>query len=141
MKFRGKTGYALWAVLIWCIVLGAAYAVLIGIDDTANFIIAEAVLLAAAGLALWFILRNYIMLTEETLNVFFGPSSTEIPVKGIISVQKKKSVIASSAGSTRRIELVYNKNGGTDVIQISTKNEDDFIRQLLLYNDNIKEIK
>ncbi len=85
-----------------------------------------------------FILRNYIMVSDDTITVCFGFTTSTIPIDSVTSMKKTTSCIASSSASIKRIEVAYNYKNCGRVIFISPKEEDAFISQVRIHNSNIK---
>lgn len=138
MKYSGKIGAIMWIVIILVEgVLGGLCAIP-DYSNPAEYVPLISLYVIVTAFVLWFFVRNYYILTEDMIKVCLGPSTTKVMVDSISSVKKVNSVIASGAGSTRRIEISYNDGRRQAKTYISPKNEDDFIARLCGYNTSIK---
>ncbi len=139
MKFKGRAGNIIWVTSI-LLLAGAFFAALQynEFDSFGGYLTMVIIMGAAALLTFSFILRNYIMVSEQTITVCFGMTTSRIPVASVVSLKKTKSIIASSSASVKRIEVAFIYRNCRREIFISPKDEDGFLKQVCSYNPNIK---
>ena len=79
-------------------------------------------------------LNNYIILYKDELMIVFGFQKTYISYSEIISLENTNSKIAGSATSFDRVLIETSQKK----VIISPKNKDNFIKEMLLKNKDIK---
>lgn len=139
MRFKGRVGCAIWITSILLLV-GTVFTVsqYSAFDGIGGYLTIVIILGVSTLLTFSFILRNYIMVSDDTITVCFGFTTSTIPIDSVTSMKKTTSCIASSSASIKRIEVAYNYKNCGRVIFISPKEEDAFISQVRIHNSNIK---
>ena len=87
------------------------------------------------GFLLWIWFGTGYKVQEEHIKVQFGPFRSSIRIEEIKKVSKIKSPFTAPALSVNRLEILYGKY---DVMDISPKNENEFIRLLVTKNPQIQ---
>lgn len=102
MKFRGKIG-----VVFWLILIGGNVLCIAGFlePDEVHPIVMLAIMAFYNFIFLPMVIRNYVLLDEEELTVYFGFSKDSIPIADIREVYRTFDPIASSAASLDRIVI------------------------------------
>lgn len=102
MKFRGKIG-----VVFWLILLGGNVLCVAGIlePDEVHPVVMIVIMAFYNFIFLPMFIRNYVLLDEENLTVYFGFSKDSIPIADIREVYRTFDPIASSAASLDRIVI------------------------------------
>lgn len=135
MKMKAKSGIIIWitalALLAGTVVVAAMYSKFEGLGGYLAVLI---IMAASTALTASFILRNYILVTEQTIKVCFGMTTTVLKIASVKSIKKVKNLIASASASVKRIEIQY--TGG--VIYVSPIDGDKFIQTVCSYNPKIK---
>lgn len=135
MKIKSRSGILIWITAIATIVATVITAVKYSeFDGIGSWLLLLIILAASAAMTSSFIMRNYIFVTEQTITVCFGMTTTVLKTATVTSMRKVKSLIASSSASVKRIEIRY----GGGVIYVSPKDEDAFIKTVFSYNPNIE---
>lgn len=83
--------------------------------------------LASAGLTAWFWTATYYILRKSELMIRLGPIKMTIPYADIIRITPTRSLLASMATSSRRLEIKYGK---FKYVHISPLDQDKFLREL-----------
>ena len=87
------------------------------------------------GFLLWIWFGTGYKVQEEHIKVQFGPFRSSIRIEEIKKVSKIKSPFTAPVLSVNRLEILYGKY---DVMDISPKNENEFIRLLVTKNPQIQ---
>ena len=87
------------------------------------------------GLMLWIWFRTGYKVVGEIIRVQFGPFRSTISIKEIKKLNKNKSPFMAPALSVDHLEILYSNY---KVINISPKDEKEFIRLLVTNNPNIE---
>lgn len=103
MKFKGKIAFWFWAVFI----CGNILFLYTGMIDKGEGSMAANVIGALTYnlVFLPIMIRNYVMLEEGILTVYFGIGKDSMPVSEIVEVYQTHNPIASSAASLDRIVI------------------------------------
>ena len=131
MKFKGKVGLILWLVVL--LVLGCgAYFVSIRekFDSVFGFGVIVVVFSGVLAVVLWMMIRNEVIVTDTSIIVKLGMTTTTIERASIQSVKKVTSVIASAGTSAKRIEIIYKAGYEQKRIYISPKDRDGFLEAI-----------
>ena len=87
-------------------------------------------------LATLFFGTKYVIEDGELL-VYGGIYKKTIPIEQILSLRPSKNPLSAPAMSIDRIEITYN-NSFSEVILVSPKDKEEFVKMLLEINPNIK---
>lgn len=139
MKFKGKCGIVLWLTLVF--VLGCAACFVSqknGFDSQAVFWILIVIYAAISIILVLFMVRNYIIVTDDEIKICLGFSTTALKTASIVSMRKVINFVASGGASAKRIEVIFTRDGDRNLIYISPKEADSFIELVCGYNQNIK---
>lgn len=136
MKMKAKSGIIIWvttlALLAGTVVFAATYN---EFNRIGSYLLILLILAASTAMAASFILRNYLIVTEQTITVCFGMTTTVLETVSVTSLKKVRNMTASSSASTRRIEIQY--ANGANVIYVSPKDEETFIQTVCSYNPKV----
>ncbi len=141
MKFKGKIGVIMWTTFALVTFMLVGLCTILDYSNPGEFIPIIIMSAAIIGFVLWFLVRNYYVLTEDTIKICLGPTTSNLKINSICSVKKVISFIASGAGSAVRLEIVYYKGSVTEKAYISPQREDEFIAKLCEYNKYIKVLE
>ncbi|MCH5341416.1 MAG: PH domain-containing protein [Acetatifactor sp.] len=128
MRFKGKNGFIMWFLLVF--VLGCAgyfWSIKGGFDSQIGFwgiIIMHA---AVVAVIIWFMVRNYITVTDTEIRVSLGMTNLVVEIASVISMKKVFNLVASSGASAQRIEIAYWKDSNRKIVYISPVDQDGFI--------------
>lgn len=129
MRFKGRSGITVW---ITSLLLLAATVFLVfqrgAFDSPAGYWILLVVMLAVTLLTWGFILRNHILVTEKEVRVCFGVTTTVLETASVVSLKRKRGILASASASSRRIEVRYRQGNCIGFLYISPKEEEKFIQ-------------
>ena len=138
MTFKGRSAILIWIVALILVVCEVFFFLF---KDEFNPVLFW-ILVIGFGVILVFTLmfeiRNKIVVTEDTLKICFGLTTTTISVSTIMSLKKTINAIASDSGSLRRVEIGYVNERGIRKVYCATRSEDEFIKLLIGYNPKIK---
>ncbi|WP_255585119.1 PH domain-containing protein [Virgibacillus saliphilus] len=84
---------------------------------------------------LWFWFRTGYKIEDEIIMVRYGPIKMKVPINNIQMIKKRKNPFTAPALSTDKLELV---SGRFDVISVSPEDQEEFIKQILEINNEIK---
>ena len=87
------------------------------------------------GFLLWIWFGTGYSVEDGLINIRFGPFRSKVSIKEIKTISKTRNPFSAPALSTNRLEILYGKY---DMLNISPKNENDFIKLLLSENPHIK---
>ena len=137
MKMKARSGIVIWvtafALLAGTVVCAAMYN---KFDGIVLYLLILMILATSTIMAASFILRNYLLVAEQTITVCFGMTTTVLKTASVTSLKKVTSLMASASASAKRIEIRY--VGGAGVIYVSPQDEDKFIQTVCSYNPNVK---
>ncbi len=91
--------------------------------------------LSIIGLLLWMWFGTGYMVKDDFIKVQFGPFKSTVRIDEIQKLRRTKSPFTAPALSVDRIEILYGKY---NVINLSPKNEHEFIQLLLTANPHIQ---
>ena len=135
MKIKARTGIIIWitavALLAGTVAIAAMYNEFDGIGSYLTILL---IMMAATAATVSFVLRNYIIVTEQMIKVCFGMTTTVLETSSVMSLKKVTNLMASASTSAKRIEVRY--AGG--IIYVSPKDEEVFIRAICSYNAKVK---
>lgn len=117
-------------VIIWGITLFSIISPIVNQE-----VISLVFLLPLSGLLLWFWFSTGYFIENGIIKIRYGPIRLKVPIKNIQIIKKKKNPLAAPALSIDKIELV---SGRFDVISISPKNQEEFLKRILEINDSVK---
>nr|MCR5829468.1 hypothetical protein [Lachnospiraceae bacterium] len=107
MTFKGRSAILIWIVAL---ILAVCEVFFFLFKDEFNPVLFW-ILVIGFGVILVFTLmfeiRNKIVVTEDTVKICFGLTTTTISVSTIMSLKKTINAIASDSGSLRRVEIGY----------------------------------
>ena len=142
MKMKARSGIIIWitalAMLAGTVAFAAAYN---EFDGIVSYLLILAVMSVSTVVTGSFILRNHLLVTEQTITVCFGMTTTVFETASVTSMKKVTNLIASSSASAKRIEIRYVKGAEKKVIYVSPKDEQTFIQTLCSYNPKINVIE
>jgi hypothetical protein len=124
----------LWlTIIIW----GAIFlSLFVPLNDTDSYFSVWRVLLFVVTIPLlWFWLRTGYLIKDSKLQVIFGPFRKTVLIGDMKKISKSSNPLAAPALSVERLKIDY---GNYDVILISPKNEQEFIKLLIKANANIE---
>ena len=136
MKFKGKISKWFYVVMISIFIVYIPLIVMFSLGD--NLILSILLSIITLVLEIYcisIILRNYVLLKEEYMQVACGFLNKKIYYDNISFIENKKTVENGTAASFDRIEITC-KNGYYCVISLIEKEK--FIEELLNKNPNIK---
>lgn len=135
MKMRGRNGVLMWvALLIYNLALAGPIIFMRDKFDSVGIIWLAGVICVIGDIfIIWCMIRNYIRITETKLEIAIGCITQKIDIQSIDAVKKVNSLVASVAASYKRIEIQY----GNQIIYISPKDRDEFIRYICKVNNKI----
>lgn len=140
MKFKSKKDWWL-AIIIWGAMLFAMGSAIYGLFTTPAGVMDLLIIIPCAFFIpifiLWLWFTTEYILTEKSLIIRYGPFKKEISLHTITSVRKTSNPLSSPALSLKRIEISYEKY---NMVLISPKDRDNFIKLLMERFPNIKEI-
>ena len=135
IKFEARSGIVIWLTTLAIFAFTIAFATMYNeFDSVGSYLLILIILIVSGVMTASFIIRNYILVTEKTITICFGMTTTILNIESLISLKKMTSFIASASASTKRIEIQY--SGG--VIYVSPKDEEKFIQTVCFYNPNVK---
>jgi len=139
MRFNSRCGVVMWVTSLLLLAVTVFFITQYSMFDSLVGYLALVLIMAVSTiLTFTFVLRNYIIVTENQVKVCFGITTSVIDIPAIFSLKKVTSAVASSSASLRRIEIKFNKNNSKREIYVSPKDEDNFIQTVCSYNQNVK---
>lgn len=133
MKFEGKRD--LWWYLFVLVFNVVTFSILIFYKEKSVPIVSIIIFFILIDIVLIsYTLNNYIILYKDELMIAFGFQKTYISYSEIISLENTNSKIAGSATSFDRLLIETSQKK----VIISPKNKDNFIKEMLLKNKDIK---
>ena len=120
-------------VVIWGVVLFLLYGVYKAMFIDVN-IVGVVVMTALLVLLVSFWFRTIYKIEEDILDIYYGPFRFEVVISEITSIRHAKNIFTGPALSIERIEITYSNY---NVIQISPKEKEALIKQLMQMNPNI----
>ncbi len=139
MKFKGKNGVIVWLTLL--LVLGFAvwfWTLRAEFESAAAFWALMVIFAAIAALIVSFLARNHITVTDTHITAALGPTRAVVEIASIVSMKKVTSLLASSAASSQRVEILYRRRGAPHLLYVSPQDRDAFIAAVLTKNPNIQ---
>lgn len=134
MKIKARSGIVIWlttfVLLFVTIMFSTMYSQFSGI---VSYLLILIIMLISTLLCASFIVRNYLIVTEKTITICFGITTTILDIASLTSLKKVTNFMASASSSIKRIEIQY--DGG--IIYVSPKDEDKFIDLVCSYNPKI----
>ena len=139
MKFRGKNGFVMWFTLVLVVTLGAGMLILLG--SAGNSVAFGAMLVVFALITIiiaWIMIRNCIYVENGEIKVCLGMTTSVVAISSIISMKKVVNAVASSGTSLDRIEIAFMKDNKRNLIYVSPKDKDGFIKAVRDFKPEIK---
>ncbi len=135
MKMKGKTGIFIWILALALLAGTAAFAAKYDeFDSIGGYLLILVVMAGSAAATVSFILRNYLLVTEQTITVCFGMTTTVLETEAVTSLKRVTNWMASASASAKRIEI----RAKGKVLYVSPKDEDAFIQAVCSYNPKVK---
>lgn len=139
MKMKARSGIIIWITALALLAATVAIAAMYNdFDGIGGYLMIVIIMAASTIMTASFILRNYLIVTEQSIKVCFGMTTTVLEVASLKSLKKVKNLTASASACVRRIEVQYVSGGENRLIYISPKDEAAFIQTVCSYNPNIK---
>lgn len=137
MKLKARSGILIWITTLALLTCTVAFATTYNeFDRIGGYLLILIILAASTVLTASFILRNHLIVDEQTIKVCFGITTTVVKTASVTSLKKVKDLTASASASARRIEIRYDRGS----IYVSPKDEETFIKTVCSYNPNVQEI-
>lgn len=134
MKMKARRGIFIVVTAIALLAGTAAFATTYNeFDGIGSYLLILIILAASTAMTASFVIRNYLLVTEQEIKVCFGMTTTVLKMESIISLKKVVNLTASASASAKRIEICY--AGG--VIFVSPKDEDKFIQTVCAFNPKV----
>ncbi|OMP67853.1 PH domain-containing protein [Domibacillus epiphyticus] len=143
MVFPSKK--SIWmSLVIWIIILTCILPSILSIEPIGvimlpeilnNKVITTIILLIPAIYLLWIWFGTRYEIQQSILNVHFGPYKKIIDIGTISTIRQTKNPFIDPALSGDKIEINYNE---FETINISPKDKEAFLRQILKINPHIK---
>lgn len=106
MKFQGKIAVWFWAIII--VANGMLiYDIIFGGDNLAAGLVGGVIFNVVF---LPMVIRNYVLVSEDTVTVYFGILKDSVQIRDIVEVYATHNPIASSAASLDRIVIKGRRN-------------------------------
>ena len=121
-------------VVIWGVVLFLLY----GVYDAAFIkenIFGAVIMTALLVLLVGFWFRTIYKIEGDLLHIYYGPFRFQVIISEITSIRHAKNIFTGPALSIERIEITYSNYR---VIQISPKEKEKLVKELMQMNPNIK---
>lgn len=140
MYFRSKKdvwtqivfyGFILFMIFIYSFGSESYGLQLVTYDSPAGYITTGVLL----GILIWFWIGTKYCVRKTEVEIVCGPLKWSIEKKDIIKITKEKSIHSAPALSIDRLSILY---GNYKVINISPKNQEEFIRLVTIDNPSIK---
>lgn len=130
MRIKGKTAWWFW------LVYGGAtgmtlYGLIFSREDIGALVLG---MVTIQAVFLPIMLRNYVMIEDGKLTVYFGFGKESIPIEEIVEVRRTCDPIASSAASLDRLVIKSRRQE----VMCSVCEKDQLFQVLLKCNPNIK---
>ena len=125
-------------ILIGVVIWGVALFLLYGIYQAVFIdvsIVGTVVMTALLVLLVSFWFRTIYKIEEDILHIYYGPFRFQVVISEITSIRHAKNIFTGPSLSIERIEITYSNY---NVIQISPKEKETLVKQLLQMNPNIK---
>ena len=129
--FKSKVDW--WMAFIF---LAVPISMVYGVITEPNAILMLVTTIIIVLLATLFFGTKYVIEDGELL-VYGGIYKKTIPIEQILSLRPSKNPLSAPAMSIDRIEITYN-NSFSEVILVSPKDKEEFVKMLLEINPNIK---
>lgn len=140
MKFQSKKD-GLFFIIFWGMIAFIITVNLLNPDPvgkqfiTYNSLLGYIISLLIIIFLLWIWYGTHYKVIDNSLHIQTGPFKTSIDIQAIQSIRKTNSPFTAPALAVKRIEIMYNMY---DVVQLSPKQEEEFIHILVEKNPNIK---
>lgn len=135
MKMKARSGIIIWCTAAALLAGTAAFAATFNeFDSIVGYFLILIIFAASAAMTVSFVLRNYLLVTEQEIKVCFGMTTTVLKMGSVISLKKVTNLTASASASAKRIEIRH--TGG--IIYVSPKDEEKFIQTVCSYNPKVK---
>ena len=121
-------------VVIWGVALFLLYGIYQAVFIDVN-IVGAVVMTALLVLLVSFWFRTIYKIEEDILHIYYGPFRFQVVISEITSIRHAKNIFTGPSLSIERIEITYSNY---NVIQISPKEKETLVKQLLQMNPNIK---
>ena len=121
-------------IVIWGVALFLLYSVYEAVFIEVN-ILGAVVMTALLVLLIIFWFRTIYKIEGDMLHIYYGPFRFKVKISEITSIRHAKNIFTGPALSIERIEITYSNY---NVIQISPKEKETLVKQLMQMNPNIK---
>lgn len=139
MKMKAKSGIIIWVTTLVLLAATVAIAVMYNdFDGIASYLLVLIIMAASTIMTASFIMRNYLIVNEQTIKVCFGMTTTVLEIASVTSLKKVISLTASASASVKRIEIQYAGGGEKKHIYVSPKDEAAFIQAVGSANPKVK---
>lgn len=137
MKIKARSGMIIWITTLALLVVTIAFATMYNeFEHIGSYLLILIIMAASTVMTASFIARNYLLVTDQTIKVCFGMTTTVLDTASVKSLKKVKNLIASASASSKRIEIQY--AGETGIIYVSPKDEDKFIQTVCSNNPAVR---
>ncbi len=137
MKIKARSGMIIWITTLALLVVTIAFATMYNeFEHIGSYLLILIIMSASTVMTASFIARNYLLVTDQTIKVCFGMTTTVLDTASVKSLKKVKNLIASASSSSKRIEIQY--AGETGIIYVSPKDEDKFIQTVCSNNPAVR---
>ena len=133
MIYKSKKD-SLIGVVIWGVVLFLLYGIYNAVFIEEN-LIGAVVMTALLVLLVCFWFRTIYKIEGDVLHIYYGPFRFQVIISEITSIRHAKNIFTGPALSIERIEITYSNYR---IIQISPKEKEKFVKELMKMNSNIK---
>lgn len=137
MKIKARSGMIIWITTLALLVVTIAFATMYNeFEHIGSYLLILIIMAASTVMTASFIARNYLLVTDQTIKVCFGMTTTVLDTASVKSLKKVKNLIASASASSKRIEIQYAGEAG--IIYVSPKDEDKFIQTVCSNNPAVR---
>ena len=133
MIYKSKKD-SLIGVVIWGVALFLLYGVYEAVFIEEN-IVGAVVMTALVVLLAVFWFRTFYKIEGELLHIYYGPFRFQVIISEITSIRHAKNIFTGPSLSIERIEITYSNYR---IIQISPKEKEKFVKELMQMNPHIK---
>ncbi|WP_343208623.1 PH domain-containing protein [Anaerolentibacter hominis] len=132
MKFKGKIAFWYWLILIGCngFIL---YELLFDPDQVLVLVIS---LLLLNLIFLPNVLRNYVLIEDGKIRLYFGLFKDSMEISDILSIRRTRNPLSSSAASLDRLSIA----GRRQEMMVSVRDKELLLAELLKQNPEIQII-
>lgn len=139
MRLKGRCGIIMWLTSVLFLASTIFFVSQKGVFDSLGGYWALVIIFGlSTAFVFSFMVRNYVVVSDREIKICLGFTTTILEIASIVSMKKVTNVVASSAASAKRIEIVFIKDNLERNIYISLKDNDKFMRMVCEYNENVK---